>query len=170
MNFRHRACPPLSSPLTLSAIPTSRVYVAVLIELFPIVPCTSPPLFVYLLRSDLLLALRRSVLHCLLRSDIQYFSYSTLWSSHYTFIFYFDTALLSICDVLDLLRYVTFFITWLHYALLQPDHSPQLCLLRSAFYISDLLNYYCSAHALICLDQLSQICYVFCSSGPSNFS
>ena len=61
LHLRHRACPPLSSPLTLSSIPTSCVYAAVLITSSSIFPCTSPLLFVYLLRSDLLLALCRSV-------------------------------------------------------------------------------------------------------------
>ena len=62
----HCACPPLYSPLTLSAIPISRVSVVVLIALYSIVPCTSLLLFVYLLRSDLLLALHRSLINCLL--------------------------------------------------------------------------------------------------------
>ena len=82
----HHAHPPLSSPLTLYAIPivlhlhrdsqllSSRLSVAVLIALSSIVPCTSPPFFFYLLRSDILLYLRCSVLHCLLLSASHYFS------------------------------------------------------------------------------------------------
>ena len=66
LHLLHRSCPLLSSPLTFSDIPTSCVSVAVLIAFSSIVPCTSPLLFIYLLRSDLLLALHCSVLHCLL--------------------------------------------------------------------------------------------------------
>ena len=60
--------------------------------------------------------------------------------------------------------------TCLQSALLQSDHSPQLCLLRSACSIFALLNSDCSAHAPICLDQIAQICSVFRYSGTSNFS
>ena len=66
LHLRQHACPPLYSPLTLYAIPTSCVSIAVLIALYSIVPCTLPLLFVYLLRSDLLLYLHSYVLHCLL--------------------------------------------------------------------------------------------------------
>ena len=69
LHIRHRSCPPLYSPLTLSAIPTSRVFVTVLIVLYSIVLCTSPSLFFYLLRSYLLLDLRCSELHFFLCSD-----------------------------------------------------------------------------------------------------
>ena len=63
LHLLHRARPPLSSPLTLSAIPTSRVSVAVLITLSSIFPCTLTLLFVYLLWSDIILDLHRSALH-----------------------------------------------------------------------------------------------------------
>ena len=48
VHLLHHARPPLSSPLTLSAICTSCVSVAVLITLSTIVPCTLPLLFIYL--------------------------------------------------------------------------------------------------------------------------
>ena len=54
LNAFHRAHPPLSSPLTLSFSPTSRVSVAVLITLSSIIPFTSPLFFVYLLLLDLI--------------------------------------------------------------------------------------------------------------------
>ena len=82
LHLLHHARPPLSSSLTLSTIPTSRVSVAVLIVLFSIVLCTSPLLFFYLLQLDLILALHRSVLHCLICSAPHYFSDSLIWSSH----------------------------------------------------------------------------------------
>ena len=59
---------------------SSRVSVALLITLSSIVPCTSPPLSIYLLWSDLLPTLRFSILHCLIRSAPHYFSNSSLWS------------------------------------------------------------------------------------------
>ena len=60
---------PLSRISTAPPLSSSRVSVAVLIVLSSIVPCTSSSLFVCLLGSDLLLALRCSALNCLLRSD-----------------------------------------------------------------------------------------------------
>ena len=53
---------------TVHPLLSSRISVVILITLSSIVLCTSPPLFVYLLRSDILLALRCSILHYLLRS------------------------------------------------------------------------------------------------------
>ena len=116
-----RASLPLSLPLTLSSIPIilnlHRVSifilprpVAFLIALSYIVPCTSPPLFVYLLWLYFLLAMCFSVLNWLLRSVPHYFSHCPLWSSHYTFIFIGGTALLSIRGVLVPLRSAAFFL------------------------------------------------------------
>ena len=42
-----------------------------------------------------------------------------------------------------------FFSTCLHCAMLQSDHSPQLCLIQSNFFISDMLNSYFSSHRMI---------------------
>ena len=136
---------------------SSHVSVVVLITLSSIVPCTSPPLFVYLLRSDILLAMRFYVLHCLLRSAPHWFSHSPLWYSHYTFPFYFVTSILSLRDVLAPLQSAAFFSTCLHSNLLQSDHSPKLYLLRSACFVSDMLNSDFSSRSLIFLLQLALI-------------
>ena len=151
LHLRHRARPPMSSQLTLAAIPTSHVSVAALIAFSFIVPCTLPLFFVYLLQSDILFALRRSILHCLICYDPHWFSHSPIWSSRYTFLFSFGTALLSLYDVLALLLSATFFTTWLHSALLQSDNSPHICLIWYDLSISDILNSDSSAHALIYL-------------------
>ena len=130
---------------------TYSVSVAVLITLSSIPPCNSPKMFVYLLGSDLLLALRRSILHCLIRYALHYFSHSPLKYFHYTFLFYFGMDIISLRDV-SLRSYLPrFFSTCLHSNLIQYDHPPHLCLLRSACSTSDILNYDCCAHALICL-------------------
>ena len=63
MHLLHRDCPPLSLLLTLSVIPTYRVSIVVLIALSSIVLCTLLLFLIYLLRSNLLLALHCSVLH-----------------------------------------------------------------------------------------------------------
>ena len=100
----------LSCISTTPSLLSSHVSIAVLIALSSIVLCTSPYLFVYLIWSDILLALCCSVLHYLLRSDPHYFSHSPIWSSHYTFIFSFGTALFSLRDVLAPLGSAAFFL------------------------------------------------------------
>ena len=109
---------PLSRISTLPPLSSYRVSVAVLIVLSSIVTCTSPPLFVYLLRSDILLALRRSVLHYLLLSAPPHVSHYMLWSSHYPLLFYFGTDILSLSDVLAPLRSDACLSTCIHFALL----------------------------------------------------
>ena len=73
-------------------------------------------------------------------------------------LFYFLARLFSISVMFslpsDLPRFPP---TYLPSALLKYDQSPQLCLLRSACSVSDMLNYNCSAHALICLLQFAWI-------------
>ena len=89
--FHHWRCMP-SLLFCISTAPpllSYRVSVAVFIALSSIVPCTLPPLFFYLLQSDILLLLQRSVIHCLIRSVPHYFYCYPLWSSHYNFIFIF---------------------------------------------------------------------------------
>ena len=175
--LQQRPClpPPLSCISAAPPLSSSRVSVAVLILLSLIVPCTLLPLFVYLLRSDIILALRRSVLHWLLRSDPHYFSHSPLWYSHYAYIFSFSTPLLYLYDVVAPLRSATFFLHLpsLYYTpiwsfpstLSAPICLPhlwyaQLWFLQSC---SDLI-----AH--ICLDQHAHICSIFRFYRPSNLS
>ena len=69
---------PLSRIPTTPPLSSSRVSVEFLISLSSIIPCTFPPLFVYILRSNILLALRRSVLHCFIPSAPHYVSNSPL--------------------------------------------------------------------------------------------
>ena len=76
-----------------------------------------------------------------LRSDIL----TTLFFSILERLFSIS-VMFSLCS--DLLR---FFFTCLHSGLLQSYYSPQLCLLWSAFSISDMLNSDCFDHALIFL-------------------
>ena len=108
----HPARPLPSSTLTLSAIPIilhlHRSSIFILLRL-----CCGPhhiifhlpvyfsAVFVYLLRSDLILALRCSSLHFLLHFAPHYFSHYLLCCSHYSFLFSFGTDILSIRDVLD---------------------------------------------------------------------
>ena len=98
----------LSYIFTAHPLLSSRFSVAVLITLFSIIPCTSPPLFVYLLQSGLLLSLRCYILHCLLRFAPHYFSHSPFWYLHYYFLLSFGTALLSLRDFIALLRSAPF--------------------------------------------------------------
>ena len=79
-------------------------------------------------------------------------TFITLRSDVLTTLFFYIFAWLFSLSVMFLLRsYMPSFPSiCLHSDLIQSDHSPQLCLLRSACSISDLLNSYCSTHALIC--------------------
>ena len=165
----------LSCIYTAPPLLSSHISVAVLITLSSSVPCTLQPLFLYLLWSDILLALRHSVLHCLLRSAPYYFSHSLLWYSHYNFIFSFGTSLLSHCDVIAPLQSATFF---LHLPSLRSapiwsfpsDLSALIWLLHLWYAQLWLLRSYSDLLAQICFDQLAQIYSVFHSSGTSNFS
>ena len=140
----HHARLLLSSPLTLSSVPiilhlqrasilSSHVSVVVLIALSSIVLCTSPSLFVYLLR---IRYSPRSMSFCTtllapLFSKIIFSLSSLIFSLHFYFLFWHGSSL-SLRDFLSSLRDAAFFSSCLHSALLQSDHSPQLCLIRSA--------------------------------------
>ena len=162
--------PCLPSPVScISAAPlfsSSCVYVAVLIALSFVVPCTLPPSFVCLLRMDCLLTMRFSALHCFLWSAPHYFSHSPLWSSHYSILFSFVTSLLSLREFFALIRFAAFFLylpslcsapTWLSPSTL----SALICLLRLFSAQLGMLRSYYDLLAPICLDQLSQICSIF---------
>ena len=69
-----------------------------------------------------------------------------------TFLFSLLARLFSLCVIFSLRSNLPRFLsTCLHSALLQSDNSPHICLLQSACSISNMLNYYFYAHALIWL-------------------
>ena len=135
----------------------------------------SPSCALFLIRSDLLLALCRSSLHWYLFSDLHYFSHFLIQSSQYYYCFYLGTGLLSIPDVLAPLRSAAFFL-----------HLPSLRSAPICSFPSDLsapiflprlypdqLWFLWSCSVLLVpigLDQLDRVCSVFRYSGPSNLS
>ena len=148
---RHKLCLPYSLYRIFTAPPlsSSNVSVAVLIVLSSIVLCTLLPLFLYLLRSDLLLNNFHSELHQSLHSDLHYLYHYPIWYSHHSYLFSLVTYILYIQDVLATLQSASFFSTCLHYALFQSDHSPSdlsvpICLLNPCHFQLWI--------SLICLD------------------
>ena len=95
----------------------------------------------------------RVVLYYTACSALIHNNFLTLCSDLLTTIFFSILARLFSLSVMLLLcsDLPRFFTTFLHSALFQSDHYPQLCFLWSAFSISDPLNSYCYDHALICL-------------------
>ena len=164
-HLRHRARPPLYSPLTLPAISIIPHIHRASVVVLPCLCCGPHPIIfhrpVYFAAVVCLISRIGyspwSELFCTTLIAPHYFSHSLLWSSHYVIFFSFDTTLLSLRDVFDTLPYVAFFSTCIHSALLQSNHSPQLCLFLSNCSISDLLNSDCSAHTMICLRRYALI-------------
>ena len=162
--------------LTSTAPPwsSSWVSVAVLIALSSIITCTLPPLFVYLLQSYILIDLRRYVLYCLLHSNPHYFYHSLLRSSHYAFtpilaqLFSISVmfSFRSDCRVFLYLPSIRSDPIWLF-----PSDMSDTFYLIHIWYAQVLLLRSCSDMiSPIRLDQIDQICSIFFSSGPSNFS
>ena len=78
------------------------------------------------------------------------FSLSDLiFSLRFSFFFWHVSSISPWCSCYASICHI--FTTCLHSAVLQSDHFPQICLLRSVLSITDMLNYDCSVHALICL-------------------
>ena len=161
-HLHQRARPPLSSQLNLSNITiilhirrTSIVILPLLCcgpyhiifhnsVYFATVVCLPSPIGSSTLSTLLYTTLLATLCPTLL------FSLSFLISSLLlTFIFWHGSSLspwfyrsAPICPI---------FSTFLYSALLQSDHPPQIFLLWSAWSVTDMLNYDCSDHALICL-------------------
>ena len=160
-HLRHHARPPLSSPLTLSAVPIilhlHRASIVILPRLccgpyciifhrsvyFPVVVCLPYPIGYYPLSALFCTTLLDMICSILILSLS-----NLILSLHFSILerlFYLSVIFSLFSDLPH------FFSTCHHSAMLQSEHSPQLCLLRYACSISDMLNYDCSAHALICL-------------------
>ena len=165
----HPTSPPSPYPSLLSYI-SSTVLVRLCLHRWPCLPSLPPvsllqslshylPSFRVLWRcclstfSGRILSLLCIVLHYTVFSTLLHTNFLNLRSDLLTTLFFSLLARLFSLSVMFLIcsDLPRFFTTCIHYALLQSDHFPQLCLLLSAFSMYDLLNSDFSAHALIWL-------------------